>query len=495
MIHTLLNFIQVNNAEICEIKEYFDICSDEIDKRNLFMLRRVCMYTSLVYLGMIALAFMIVPGFKMNPGHIAIIPVLVVYMFINSYTRKRNDIVGPVARAICLCYYALMLICLIAVDLSFTTRPALWLPLCLMVYSVIYIDRLFMYGIEETIAVVIYAAVSYQKKAYPQFINELYMIIAAYVLSLIIGRIILGVRSKEGLAMAEVRRFSKVDKLTNVLNKGALVSEIDNYFNHRRENIPCAMCIFDVDDFKQVNDGIGHVGGDQLLEHVGDLLLKSFRPSDIIGRFGGDEFVVFMPNMKEISLVEFRCKSLQMKLSDFTIDDKGPFTLSIGAIVDKGEHSRDEVFRMADDALYKSKIGGKNKCSSWVVDKDTKFTRPVMVFLTSLDEENALILFKEESDRFDILPCNDNDEAIGYISQYHNNIKIVVVEVNDESLMGGLAIRYIKEREVFRSIPVLAVVSNDDTISLAKEFGADAVLKTDDPNETFALTIKELSGV
>ena len=495
MFHTLLNYIKINRAELEEIKEYFSRCSDEVDRRNLFMLRRVCMYTSLIYLGMIILAYFIVPGFSLNLGHIAIISVLMVYMMVNVYTRKRVNIIGIKARVICLTFYALMCFLLICIDLSYDTRPALWFPLAIMAFPVIYIDRQYKYGLQVTIAVLFYLAVCYKIKEYPRFIQDLYTIIAADVISLIISRIILDVRSKEGLALVEIRKFSKVDKLTNVLNKGALISEIDGYFNHQKDNVPCAMCIFDVDDFKQVNDGIGHGGGDALLEHVGNLLLKSFRPTDIIGRFGGDEFVVFMPNMKEISLVEFRCKSLQMMLDDFMIDDKGPFTLSIGAIVDKGSHSRDEVFRMADDALYKSKIAGKNKCSAWVVDKDKKFTKPLMVFVTSLDEENALVLFSEESDRFDILSCDDNDEAIGYISQYHNRIKLIVAEVSGEGLTGGLAIKYVKEREIFRSIPVLAVVRNEDTVSLAREYGADKVLTTDAPNETFALTIKELSGV
>jgi CheY-like chemotaxis protein len=105
------------------------------------------------------------------------------------------------------------------------------------------------------------------------------------------------------------------------------------------------------------------------------------------------------------------------------------------------------------------------------------------------------VLFAEESERFDILACNDNDEAIGYVSQYHNEIKMVVIELNNESLMGSLAIRYIKEREIFSSIPVLAVVDKDEAIPLAEELGADRVLKTETPNEIFAITIKELSGV
>ena len=98
MIHTLLNHLKINRAELEEIKEYFSRCSDEIDRRNLFMLRRVCMYTSLIYLGMIILAYFIVPEFSLNLGHIAIIPVLLIYMVVNVYTRNRENITGIKAR-------------------------------------------------------------------------------------------------------------------------------------------------------------------------------------------------------------------------------------------------------------------------------------------------------------------------------------------------------------------------------------------------------------
>lgn len=495
MIHIILNYIKINRAELKEIREYFEKCSDEIDKNNLFMLRRVCMYTALIFMGMMVLSYILVPGFKINSGHILMVAILCIYLMINSYTRKKGNITGIGAKAICLSYYTLMCAAFIALDISFVARPIIWLPLAIMVFPVIYIDRLYLYGFEETLAAGIYIFLSYQKKGYTQFVWDLYMVIGAYVVSLIIGRIILGVRCKEGLALEEVRRFSQVDKLTNVLNKGALIAEIESYLKRRDDDSFCAMCIFDVDDFKQVNDGIGHHAGDALLEHIGELLLKNFRPTDIIGRFGGDEFVVFMPNMRELSLVEFRCRSLQMMLEEYRLEENGPFTLSVGAIVDKGDHCWEDMLRMADDALYKSKMSGKNKCSAWVVRKDIKLTKPGLVFLTSLNEENAQILFAEESERFDILACNDNDEAIGYVSQYHNGIKMVVIELNNESLMGSLAIRYIKEREVFSSIPVLAVVDADDAISLAKELGADKVLKTDTPNEIFSITIKELSGV
>ena len=494
MIHLLSNYIRINNAELKEIREYFDKCSDEIDKSNLFMLRRVCMYTSLIIIGMMALSYILVPGFKITAGHFTMFFVLGMYLLINSYTRRKS-ITGFRAKVICLSYYTLMCAAFIALDISFAERPIIWLPIAIMVFPVIYIDRLYLYGFEETVAACIYLFLSYQRKEYTHFVWDLYMIIGSYAVSLIIGRIILGVRSKEGLALEEVRRFSQMDKLTNVLNKGALIAEIESYLKRRDDTSYCAMCIFDVDDFKQVNDGIGHGAGDALLEHIGELLLKNFRPTDIIGRFGGDEFVVFMPNMREISLVEYRCKSLQMMLSNYMIEDNGPFTLSIGAIVDVGDHSWEEMLRMADDALYKSKMSGKNRCSAWVVRKDYVLTKPGLVFLTSLNEENAQVLFAEESDRFDIFACNDNDEAIGYVSQYHNDIKMVVIELNNVSLMGSLAIKYIKEREIFSSIPVLAVVDTDEGYSLAEKLGADRVLRTDTPNEIFAITIKELSGV
>ncbi len=493
MIEALRTFLKNNKAELEEIKLYFEKCADDIDRSNIYMLRKTCMWTSIVYTCMLFLAMFIIPRFKFTIGHMLLIPLLLVYFFINIYTRKQDKLRSVTVNALCLAFFFFLSICLILIEINEeSVHPSRWLPLVLIVYPALYTERHYKYGVQESLLFVIYCVITLPFKDPPSFYRDVYTFLAAYILSMIIAREILGVRSKEGLAMAELRRFSTMDKLTNVLNKGAFLAEVESYLKHRDDESSHAMCVIDVDDFKHVNDNLGHNCGDELLEHIGELLIENFRLSDIIGRYGGDEFVVFMPNMREPALVEYRCRALQLMLHEYSIGNSEPFSLSVGIIVDQGGHSQDELFRMADDALYKSKIAGKNRCSAWVTRKDETFDRPVMLFLSPSGNKRNAALLKEESEDAEILIANSDDEAIGYLSQYHRYIKLVVTEVGDENKDGALVVKYMKQRGSFGNIPVIALTITQTQTMLAKELGADAIITGDTSDDEFKSKIKEL---
>lgn len=495
MLTAISLFLKRNKMELDEIKFYFNKCADDIDRTNMYMLRRTCMWTAIVYVGMLVFAMTIVPRFRMGAGHFLFIPLIIAYFFVNLYTRTHELFPTSVCNFACLFYYFNIGISLILMELSAEAfQPSRWFPLFLITFPILFIDRQYRYVAEETVMLFIYYVVTFFFKEPSYFYRDVYTVLAAYVISLIVSKVVLGTRAKQGLSMVELRRFSKMDKLTQVYNKGAFLSEMQEYLTRRREGAPCTMCIIDVDNFKLVNDSLGHEGGDLLLEQIGQLLIANFRPSDIVGRFGGDEFVVFMPNMRDPNLVDLRCRTLQMLLSDYYIGNTEPFTLSIGTIVDEGNHSQEELFGIADDALYESKMKGKNCCTSWVAHDQMSFDKPVLVFVTTLGEEKARLLPQEEKDRFQIYATQSEDEALLYVSQYRDNIGLIVAELNEETKSGELVIRYTKTRDRFSNIPILAVVRNEEVEKIARSLGADDVLVTSAPGEAFKDSITELSG-
>lgn len=451
------------------------------------------MYISMVLIAMIAIAYIVVPDFRISLAHIVLVPFLSIYFLINLYTRKRMDIAPAVSDLMCMAFYFILFIIFIYRDMTADPgKGAIWFPLFLMVFPTVYICRMYRYGIFELVLLIIFCTSSYYCKPYDVFVRDVYLAFASYIPSMLCAQINLVSRAKEGLAIDELTKISTIDKLTYLLNKGALLSSINNYFERKKPGEPCGMCIIDVDDFKHVNDNFGHNIGDILLSNIGDLLRKNFRSTDYIGRFGGDEFIVFMPGLARLDLVEMRCRSLQMMLMDLDLGTGTPFTLSIGAVVDAGDHSMSDVFRMADDALYQSKIIGKNTVSSWIVNETKDFSKPVILVAASKDNPRRENFLKIASEKFAVLEAETGDTALTNLSQYHEVIRLVVIDLDIEKISGNQVVRYIKDRAGFKHIPVIAVASDEDSFIEARDCGADRVFFLTEKAASFKAAIDEL---
>ncbi|MEG2120112.1 MAG: GGDEF domain-containing protein, partial [Pseudoflavonifractor sp.] len=120
------------------------------------------------------------------------------------------------------------------------------------------------------------------------------------------------------------------------------------------------MLMMDVDQFKSINDRFGHYTGDQILQNVAALLRKVFRDEDIIGRLGGDEFIVFLRGVSQKTVVEERCRKLREELSLCSAAWTVQVTISIGAAVADSGSDYAMLYRRADDALYNVKAVGRN---------------------------------------------------------------------------------------------------------------------------------------
>ena len=101
------------------------------------------------------------------------------------------------------------------------------------------------------------------------------------------------------------------DSLTGLLNKGTCEKQISEILNHAKSNdVKCALLVIDVDKFKEINDRLGHVEGDKVLRDIARLLEGNLRDADIIGRIGGDEFLVLMNEYKTLLYLEGILKRL-----------------------------------------------------------------------------------------------------------------------------------------------------------------------------------------
>ena len=120
-------------------------------------------------------------------------------------------------------------------------------------------------------------------------------------------------------------------------------------------------CLYmiDIDNFKDVNDQYGHPAGDKILVKIRELLREIFRDSDLIGRVGGDEFVVY----SECGETKTRAMKLLNGTEDFTKEGEHRISVSIGIAASTGEPDEEyqELFSKADQAMYRAKQEGKNR--------------------------------------------------------------------------------------------------------------------------------------
>jgi diguanylate cyclase (GGDEF)-like protein len=163
----------------------------------------------------------------------------------------------------------------------------------------------------------------------------------------------------------QLREQAIHDVLTGLYNRRYLDETLDREIARaRRKNYPVSLLMLDVDHFKQINDTFGHQAGDQYLQVIGRLLKNKIRREDIASRFGGDEFLVVMPDANIESALN-RAEGFRQEMSEVVIDIEGQkisTTLSVGvAIFPDNGGTVEQTLLAVDQALYLAKTQGRNR--------------------------------------------------------------------------------------------------------------------------------------
>ena len=159
---------------------------------------------------------------------------------------------------------------------------------------------------------------------------------------------------------ARLLRLTQTDSLTGVLNKRTTEQRCRTLWENTPGEKPFALLLLDVDNFKQTNDRYGHPKGDAVLRCLGENLSGLFRRDDVVGRVGGDEFLMMMPGAggeqavgRARKIAQEMCRSVSVQCG---VDVSG----SIGVVLSKpGACAYEELLRRADSALYAAKAAGK----------------------------------------------------------------------------------------------------------------------------------------
>ena len=177
--------------------------------------------------------------------------------------------------------------------------------------------------------------------------------------------------SRLNTAVEELDRLARTDPLTGLLNRRAFSERLD--FELRRSartEYPLGFVLIDIDFFKSINDKHGHPTGDAVLRRVANVLVENLRTTDIVARFGGEEFAVLLLDTGRSDTIAVAEKLRESVAKERFVNEEGialkQLTISLGvALCPEDAHSADTLLSRTDRALYAAKAAGRNQAMLW----------------------------------------------------------------------------------------------------------------------------------
>lgn len=163
---------------------------------------------------------------------------------------------------------------------------------------------------------------------------------------------------------AKMEQKSKLDPMTGLFNKFTIEFLVDEYFSRMDEESAAALLIIDMDHFKQINDTLGHLAGDAILTDTATIIRRFFKGDALCGRVGGDEFMVFVKDVQDVSSLLLQAEFLRQEIAKTTSERNITIEIqaSVGvAVSTAGFRGYASMFAAADEALYRAKKEGRNR--------------------------------------------------------------------------------------------------------------------------------------
>jgi diguanylate cyclase (GGDEF)-like protein len=171
----------------------------------------------------------------------------------------------------------------------------------------------------------------------------------------------------------EANHFSKCDSLTGLYNRGYFEDSLSGEISRaRRYDTEFSILFLDLDDFKKVNDTMGHLAGDYVLKKVANLIINEKREEDVVARYGGEELVVILPETNKVNTI-IKAERIRKKIQDMSLifDGKKIQVSASGGIATFPQDATEanKLIQCADQALYRAKAEGKNQICLYSIDK------------------------------------------------------------------------------------------------------------------------------
>ncbi|MBC3888576.1 diguanylate cyclase [Acetobacterium paludosum] len=234
-----------------------------------------------------------------------------------------------------------------------------------MILAIFLINNRWLYSIFTSLFISIgyfvFAALSFEDVSSSEFIAAVFHIMLVVLLSSIASYSINYYKRIQYLNNIELIRMAEHDPLTGIYNKAKFNKEYTGLEDRgKQNNAHLSIVMFDIDNFKEINDQYGHLTGDAVLVDLTGLIGKHIRNSDLFIRWGGEEFVLTFPDTPLLQATEISEK-LRGLISDHSFEKIGHLSCSFGVATYREGDDLDSVIRRADERLYLAKRSGKNK--------------------------------------------------------------------------------------------------------------------------------------
>ena len=230
------------------------------------------------------------------------------------------------------------------------------------------------------------------------------------------------------------KRLAVTDALTGIYNRLGFDDQVEQYMRQNPQK-HCVVAMLDIDDFKLVNDMYGHAAGDAVLKKLAESMKQYFSKDAILGRNGGDEFIIFMPDCTVVEVNPFLKKFTEETRKFYCKGEERAFTISLGfAEYPVFADDRSQLMRCADKALYEVKMRGKNGCMAYregeqvksraklgFAMKDIIDNLPGAFIVYRADKENDEILLAN-SELLRLTGCKNMDELLAYTGKSFCNL-------------------------------------------------------------------------
>lgn len=347
---------------LARLKTYFREARDEIAAANLSYLRFASTATLILLVLNLYLASALIRDWTPSVYHIAFLPTMLAFSIV-TWLLKRNSSLSPRAIIVLTVVFEIVLYgFVIAIDtVGSPDAPSIFVQLvCVALPAVFILPPWISYGLVGCAEIACFLMTRFKNLFIAQY--DVFQLFVGLLFSICVSQFVMSYRLDTYDLRAKYEGLSVRDTLSNLYNKRAFYEKARAYLERTNPTSTCAIAFIDLDDFKTVNDTLGHSAGDEILIDMGNILSELFRPNDIICRFGGDEFLILLDGLVDERIIRRRfglvIDRFAMKSSQLT---GRALTCSIGVVCAENiDVKLDNMVAMADIALYEAKHVGKN---------------------------------------------------------------------------------------------------------------------------------------